>query len=54
METQVQQLKLNVKNIRSVLIKSNRELYGVQKDKKSVSSRIINRDKLSHLAKPNG
>tara|TARA_B100000073_G_scaffold292351_1_gene255638 strand:+ start:1325 stop:2629 length:1305 start_codon:yes stop_codon:yes gene_type:complete len=51
METQVQQLKLNVKNIRSVLIKSNRELYGVQKDKKSVSSRIINRDKLSQKEK---
>lgn len=45
METQVQQLRLNVKNIRSVLVKSNRELYGIGKKRNVVRKRVLNRSK---------
>ena len=40
METQVQQLKLNVNNIKSYLIRSNKELKGLKVQKRDLFSRI--------------
>lgn len=40
METQVQQLKLNVNNIKSYLIRSNKELKGLKVKKRDLFSRI--------------
>ena len=51
MENQVQQLKLNVKNIKSVLVKSNKELYGVKKSKSQLNKKIASRNKLSQKEK---
>lgn len=44
MDNQIKQLKLNVKNIRSILVKSNKELYGIGKNKNSIRKRISSRD----------
>lgn len=51
MENQVQQLKLNVKNIKSVLVKSNKELYGVKKSKSQLNKKIASKNKLSQTEK---
>lgn len=42
MENQVKQLKLNVKNIRSVLKRSNEKLYGIDKSKITLNKKISN------------
>ena len=45
MENQVSQLRLNVKNIRSILVKSNNQLHGVSQRRNIVNKRILNDSK---------